>query len=514
MVLRTVVLSSLASFTLAARFKRATLHKNEVTRTPSATVRAASSEVDCSSLVNITVRDIDFTQVVQLTCNNWPASMGAFPASDIQSLQDLLAPVFDTGGMWDKFNEDRASEPRNKAYCHRAQVSRQEKTYDRSSCPSIVNDTVRAELLSLPEGEKNTKFEAGSWACDDSVDKCACLQRDDLNDIKEPVDIASRPDDCDMVHQNRCYGECPRGHKPVWIVGYFRPVCNSICAETEHPFRCGLGCARSRQDCQEVLADQTKSVLLSLSKVASIVTGNTQLHSLTEAVLGVTEFTSETLGKVADAAFKVWTDVKREGAQLGLAVTLGQYLKDVATDLVGDWEQLSGLLESSLSLLLDVFDTQYGWSHLDVNWLSNVLSKHGNDVIEDAHRLVSAFTHDACQVAQKDDVFTIEQSGDERMIGPWYKSGQNDGRDRFVPKLNSDVVLEWGARRRAWNLWVKDKKSWQGWWLGWMGLGWRTLYENRQNSPSFPTAGWILTEGAWPPPFLLSVDDDGTAIEV
>jgi hypothetical protein len=466
---------------------------------------------DCDTLTGLAVAGHDFTEVAKLVCKNWPPSMGPFPATNVTWVTEMLGAVFNSGGMWEKFQQDKKNPARNARFCERAQVTREQIPFVASACPKVVTEEIRAELLSL--GDEDKTFEAGSWACQDAADKCACLRRDDLRDDKPRVNISSRPDNCQMVHQNKCYGNCPRGHKPVWLTGYFRPVCNSICADTNHPFRCGLGCARSRQECSLVVAEQTKTVALTISRVASFVLNAPIIHSATQAVISLAEFAIVTLNRIVEAAVYVWNTLRREGAQLGVIMALYQFVKETLESMGTDWLKLSGLMTTAIKLVLDLIDTQFGWATLDLNWLINVFVKHGPAILDSGFQLATVFTYDTCQLATKETVFTIEDAGDERMVGPWYLSGQNDGKNRYVPKRVGDTVLEWNGARRSWNLWVRDTESWQGWWFWWLGLGWRILYDNQQPAADFPKEGWALREGTFPAPQLLAAEDDGTAIE-
>merc|ERR1712176_392579 len=130
-----------------------------------------------------------------------------------------------------------------------------------------------------------------------------------------------------------------------------------------------------------------------------------------------------------------------------------------------------------------------------------------------AHSLVSQFAYGPCKLADKEAVFAIEEAGDDRIIGPWFRKG--DGKRKYV-LTNHDGFKDAekktrceSNRRNLWSIWVLDRSLGRGWWFGWLGLGWRRLYENRVDVAVVPTIGWSKREGALPLPQIALVDDGG-----
>merc|ERR550539_315618 len=125
---------------------------------------------------------------------------------------------------------------------------------------------------------------------------CNCTRRDRDHSVVEAfpvVNIASRPPGCQMVHSGKCYGSCPRGHRPTFLTGWFRPVCTSVCGATNHKVTCGVGCANTRLSCAAVILNQVKEVAIAASQVAAFLTAGTGgliLANMVEQIVKVAEW--------------------------------------------------------------------------------------------------------------------------------------------------------------------------------------------------------------------------------
>lgn len=471
----------------------------------------------CQNVDNFTVGGHDFSNVMQVVCNFWPDKYGDFPFTSPDDVKDMLQLALKPGALWDKFKE-YAKDQNSKNFCYRKRVMREVIQKKSKSCPPVVTESVRAELTSDANESIVKTFSEGRWSCNEAgtQNECTCTRRDvppvASRSTWIKAQISSRPEGCQMVHRNECYGSCPDGYKPVWLVGNFRPVCNTICASSDFPFKCGAGCAKSRRDCWAVLWSQTKSVLKSVSRVVSYVTKVPALEKAVDAVISLMEFTVVVLKSIADTAMNIWMKLKREQMNLGLVVTLFQIFSEESVTLIGDGEKFKALASQAMVLMLDVSDTQLGWGEMDLTWMANVFLGHGQGIVESGFNLIKDFVYTHCDISVDKVVFTIESAGDDRIVGTWQEKGTNDGRPRYVADLHDNVILEWGSRRKSWNIWIKDRSTWRGRWFGWIGFGWKVLYENRGNAEKFIPQNWEARDGDEPAPLLLAVEDDGVAI--
>lgn len=363
-----------------------------------ATPAPTPPKVQCSDLRNLTFRGQDWTDVVQTVCNSWPSGIfGDFPVDQVQDVEEIVNKLFDTGGLWDQFNE--LFTKGNDAYCLRREVTRtlMVTAAAESTCPPTLDEDILEEMPG--ETNDNKELLEGSWACASSSapDKCNCRRRDDLDslDIME-VEIASRPSGCKMVHAGKCYGDCPRGYRPTFLKGWFRPVCTSVCAETNHPVTCGVGCANSRSSCISVILRQTREVVVSASKVAAFFTAGTAglfLASAVEQVVKVAEFGFNVLSEVlltVDAAYKTFS---REKAELATMITIFQTLVAAGSEISKNIGQFVTAISSSSKLILQLLDAQFGWKNVNLGWIANAIMKNGAAALDGAFNIIKAFDY-------------------------------------------------------------------------------------------------------------------------
>merc|ERR1712127_1104850 len=119
------------------------------------------------------------------------------------------------------------------------------------------------------------------------------------------------------------------------------------------------------------------------------------------------------------------------------------------------------------------------------------------------------FAYGKCEVSLKTEVFTVEESGDDRIVGPWYRKGKVAGKPKYVLTTNDKKTRIESTRRNVWKVWVKDTSFGRGWWFGWLGMGWRELYYNNVNVNVVPTLGWVKKEGKLPVPQIAIIEDGG-----
>jgi len=474
-------------------------------------------KLQCSDLKNLTFRGQNWTDVVQTVCLSWPEGIfGNFPVEQVQDLEEIINKVFDRGGLWDQFDElfSKGAD----AYCLRQEVTRIElvTAASESTCPATLDEDILEEMPD--KTDTNPELLEGSWACasGDVEDRCNCRRRDDLDAVEiQTVEIASRPSGCKMVHAGKCYGDCPRGYRPTFLKGWFRPVCTSVCADTNHPVTCGVGCANSRSSCISVILRQTREVVVSASKVAAFFTAGTAglvLATAVEQVVKVAEFGFNVLSEVlktVDAAFKIFS---REKAELATAITIFQILVAAGSEISKNVAQFVTAVSSSTKLVLQLIDAKFGWKNINLGWIANAIMKNGAAALDGAFSIIKAFDYQKCKLADEVVAFTIEDVGDQRVIGPWTQDGNTNSKPFYrLIADKANVVLEWSRRSKYWAIWVKDRTFGRGWWFGWLGFGWRELYYTRSGTAGFPTTGWRKWEGALPLPELVSATNGGVS---
>merc|ERR1712176_870371 len=103
------------------------------------------------------------------------------------------------------------------------------------------------------------------------------------------------------VHSGTCYGSCPRGHRPTFLTGWFRPVCTSVCGATNHKVTCGVGCANSRSSCASVILNQVKEVTIAATYVVAFLSSGTPgliLARTVEEIVAVAEWSFNVLRRL------------------------------------------------------------------------------------------------------------------------------------------------------------------------------------------------------------------------
>lgn len=490
---------------------------------------AKEDNFDCDkNLTGFVIDGKDWSDVLKTVCKVWTTvpQFGEFPGKNVSKLSDMFNTVMKKGGLYDdlksKFNKA------NEDYCLRQEVLRKTLTYTASEneCPPIVTEEILESMPWLIEEETDDDdpnpaekaLLSGEWTCEKQESgECTCKQRFvRKNKDNQPfpmVSIASRPRGCEMVHDGKCYGDCPEGYRPTWLKGWFRPVCTSVCAATNHPVTCGVGCASSRGKCVERILKQVKAVALSASKVAAFVIAGPaglSVAQTVENVVKIAEFAFNTLTSVLEAVDLVYKMYTREQANMATVVAIFQVVKDEAVTAIGNWQVLSPIVSASSKLFMTLIDANFQWKNLNIGWIANTIMEHGGAALKGAFDLAKEFAFKKCELASQEVHFTVESVGDVRIIGPWQRLGTANGKPRYA-KLGdtANMRLEWNSRRKTWSFWVMDRTFGRGWWWGWAGLGWRELYETKSASAEFPKTGWNRIEGPLPLPENVDAKNGG-----
>lgn len=489
---------------------------------------APVTPLTCADLTNITVGGNDWTDVVKTVCTHWPSTFGTFPAASVVGVQNTLSILMEENGMWAqllaKFGEA------NIDYCLRVDASREIITPtsllqngETTFCAQTLNEDVLAEYPEVIIGDENSSSDAspllsGYWAtlaADSDSSTCVYSRRDLRAMTGDTISIASSPSGCQMVHSGVCYGNCPKGFRPTFLLGWFRPVCTSVCAATNHPVTCGVGCANSKTACLKVIMNQVKEVAIAAAKVAAFFstgTTGTVIVQVVEQVVKIAEFGFNVLSKVLQIAEVAYETFSREEAQLSTLVAIYEIVKTTIGEVQEDIVAFLGVVQTSIPLLTGLIDAQFGWIDIDLEWIATTLMQYGGSILEGAFKVVRAFAYGKCEIADDVVAFTVEDVGDERLVGPWTQDGSRNGKPRYrclVEAHRPLTVIEWDSRAKTWGIWYKDTTYGRGWWFGWVGFGWRELYDSSSQSASFPTTGWRRLEGSLPLPYMVSATNGG-----
>merc|ERR1712217_916327 len=246
-----------------------------------------------------------------------------------------------------------------------------------TNCAPTLDEDVLAENPEISAGNDNQELLEGYWAnLQASQTSGTCSYR--RADVRgsSVVTIASRPSGCKMVHSGKCYGDCPDGFRPTFLTGWFRPTCTSVCAATDHPITCGVGCAASRAACAMVILNQIKEVAIAGSKVVAFFTtggAGVALVDAVEQVIKLAEFAFNVITQVlaiAEQAFQVFA---REEALMASLMAVYEMAKTKINDIVPVVGQFWTDLQASIPLFLSLFDAQFGWRSLDLGWIGMVV---------------------------------------------------------------------------------------------------------------------------------------------
>lgn len=262
-----------------------------------------------------------------------------------------------------------------------------------------------------------------------------------------------------------------------------------------------------------VILNQIKEVAIAASSVAAFFVGGAAgviLSTVVEQVIKLAEFGFNILSEVLFIAQTAFEQFAREEAELATLISIYEIAKTRAEEIAGDITSFMGLVETSVPLLLQLIDAQFGWTNIDLGWIAGVIMQNGDNILTDAFEVAKAFAFGPCELADNSVAFAIEDVGDERVVGPWTAQGSKNGKPQYRALINREkVLLEWDSRGKTWGIWVKDTSFGRGWWFGWIGMGWRELYETSSNSDGFPTTGWRSLEGVLPLPYMVSATNGG-----
>lgn len=302
--------------------------------------------------------------------------------------------------------------------------------------------------------------------------------------------------DCEMESRGTCYGACPYGFKPGLLSGIFKPACTTACGASTHPVTCGFGCASSLRQCARTILDQVSVVASGVGEVASFLTGNDRISNVVDAVTNFAEFLLRALPLLVDAVKGAFAVVRGGEGGAMVAVLLIQYIIEVAPEVGQTVESIKDAFREMADIIADLAEERFT-TGADINprKVIRAILDHGPDMLDYAVSATKAFSFGKCQVAE-DVVFTIEEAGDERLMGPWVQRGEMHGHPKYTVKGDRTTILEWSTGNSNW---VMFSDGWTG------SIGRRYLYESNARSSDYPLSGWTALSGPEPLPEFVAV---------
>jgi len=388
-----------------------------------------ASAFSCELLTNINAGNKSFQELTKWICSAWPASFGPFPVKTTQDLVNLLELAFGQDGVW-------------------------------SDMKQILNQ------------RRSRRF---------------CWRNDTLRDII-PTE-SNMP--CKMEVNGTCYGECPRGYKPGSLLGLFRPVCTTICADSFHDIPCGFGCSTSRLGCLQTIVDQIGTVAKEITRAAGFITGNVAVAALADKVITIVEFMVEVLPKILIAIKNVYKYVNKGMKELAFFMLLFQFVSEFYPYGYNDqnmWK-LRENLEPVMKYVLEIVSGDLN-NIIDLSVIRNTIVEHGDAILDSIKIITKAFEYPKCGEMARATMFTIEEAGEEETVGSWVKFYEANKRPRYVLSTNNSKYIMEYSKKKEWRL--------QGP-TNWVGMR-KTLYKNPVENSDYPLAGWVAQDGTLPVP--------------
>lgn len=486
---------------------------------------ATPQEITCTDL-ELIVPGHDLKDALQTVCKEWPTgTFGPFPIKTIDEIKEMVKDIFDVNGIWEAFQQDKKSAGRWEMFCWRGERLRtipdfyppglsaldSEPQPRPTTCPETVNSDMLEEFAAYLDDRDETKIatEGGYWSCNpNEAGNCSCTRRDTFDNAVQAT-ISPRPaqDDCKMVHKGTCYGDCPTGFQPTFLLGVFRPVCTSICGDTGHVYGCGFGCANSRWNCFLVILDQIKEIIQKLMDF--IVFAIEGVDMVKMHLSHISEFATTTMKSVSGIATNLWTKQKqysRSKSIFGIVLAMTQDIKEATN-------QGAEELAKTQTFITELTDSVFGWERLNSGWIAEVFKRaatpqNGENafeaVVSGLYSQLESFQYKTCEVASREVLYAVEECGVDELLGPWIQQGEYRQKPRYRLIGNDWTRVEWHDTLGAWRMYFMDRSEGTGkyWW--WIGVGWKELYRSYVNSQHFPSYAWQRVEGPWPLPIVVS----------
>merc|ERR1712129_34148 len=121
----------------------------------------------------------------------------------------------------------------------------------------------------------------------------------------------------------------------------------------------------------------------------------------------------DTMNKLMKKAAEVWEGLVRQYTELGLILVLFTFIKEIQ-EQVGDKEELSvaeleELLKTIVDFTLELIDAQFRWEDISLEWITDIMLKHGIDTVKNFFKTIQGFSWQECELAGSEVSFTVEE---------------------------------------------------------------------------------------------------------
>jgi len=294
--------------------------------------------------------------------------------------------------------------------------------------------------------------------------------------------------------------KCPLGYHVAGLTGVFGRSCTTGCMWSSHPTSCGFGCSTGRDQCSRAIMQQSFIVAQGVSNVYSFVSGDHRIRQAVAAITNLAEFMFETMPPIV-AAIKGALDILGSWEENGayVAVILFQYLQETAPDVREPAEAIRDAIQHFGDIIARLAAEQGETGSINPLTFIRSILDHGEEMLDFAVRATKVFTHPTCSITAN-VAFTLEEAGDDRLLGPWVERGEVNGHPRYSLVGDRSTNLEWSTANGL-NRWVMFTDDVTG------VIGRRILYHSYVRSMSYPMSGWSTVQGAEPVPEVVPVQE-------
>jgi len=291
--------------------------------------------------------------------------------------------------------------------------------------------------------------------------------------------------------------ECPLGYKATGLTGQFTRSCYTGCMWSTHPVSCGFGCGTDRSQCNSAIIEQSFVVAQAVASAYGFVVGDERIGRAVAAIIKLAEFMLETLPPIMDAVQGA-IDLFGQGHGAYVAVVLFQYLKETAPDVRVPAEAIRDAIKEFGDIIAKLSEERQEKGEINLRTFIDEILKHGDTMLDFAVKATKVFTNPTCAIT--DNVaFTIETSGEDRLLGPWIQRGEVEGHPRYTLLGDRRTNMEW-TNANGLSRWVMFSDN------GFGFIGRRFLYDSNVRSMDYPMAGWRkLQDGKEPLPQFVPV---------
>jgi len=280
------------------------------------------------------------------------------------------------------------------------------------------------------------------------------------------------------------------------LTGQFIRSCHTACMWSSHPAPCGFGCATDKSHCNSAVTQQVFIVTQAVASAYGLVIGDDRIGRAVAATIQLAEFMIETMPPIIDAITGS-IDILFEGHGPYVAVVLFQYWKEVAPDLREPAEAIRDKIQEFGAIIARLTEEKRETGEISLNSIMKEIMDQGESILDFAEKATKVFTNPTCAISEN-VAFTLENVGDDRLLGPWIRRGEIGGHPRYTLLGDRSTNLEWSSANGL-SRWVMFSDNWLG------IIGRRFLYASDVPSDDYPLTGWKKLQGDEPLPEFVPV---------